>query len=239
MSFKRLSLFTLALVVVVSSAFLILTEPVFAGTSPSIGITEPLPIRPETGQIEASRPGLVEFRTTLDYGSKNTIVGIYAPGIFGLPVVQQPTSNPGFVSGEPESLTQFGLASDYGTLGFLAHNTLSGAHFFDLKVGQTLVLVYGDGSLKRFIISEQQSYQALSPNSPYSNFKDLNDTSIEITSTELFNRVYADVGKLIFQTCIESNGLDTWGRLFVIAVPARRIPHSGYSLLRAKGLSIN
>ncbi|MCK5646639.1 MAG: hypothetical protein KAH97_07645, partial [Anaerolineales bacterium] len=103
----------------------------------------------------------------------------------------------------------------------------------------TIVLVLGDGNLRTFIISEQLSYQALSPNSPYSNFRDLNDTSIEITSTDLFNQIYAEKGKLVFQTCIASNGVENWGRYFVIAVPAGRIPRYGHSLLQTRGLSLN
>jgi hypothetical protein len=239
MSLKRLTLFTLALVILATSAFIIITEPAFADTDPAIGPADEFPILPKTGERDLSHPSLLEFRTTLEYGSRNRIVGIYAPGNFALPVVQQPSSNPGFVSTEPEVLTQFGLASEYGTLGFLAHNTLSGVNFFDLKVGQTIVLVSGDGSLKTFIISEQLSYQALSPTSPYSDFRDLNDTSIEITSTDLFNQIYAEKGKLVFQTCIASNGVENWGRYFVIAVPAGRIPHYGHSLLQTRGLSLN
>ena len=239
MSLKRLTLFTLALVILATSVFIVITEPVFADTNPAIAFVDKSPIFPKTGERASSHPGLLEFRTMLDYGSRNRIVGIYAPGNFALPVVQQPSSNPGFVSAEAEVLTQFGLASEYGTLGFLAHNTLSGVNFFDLKVGETIVLVLGDGILRTFIISEQLSYQALSPSSPYSNFRDLNDTSIEITSTDLFNQIYAEKGKLVFQTCIASNGVENWGRYFVIAVPAGRIPRYGHSLLQTRGLSLN
>jgi hypothetical protein len=229
MQLKRLLLFISVLVILFVSVIFTIAEPVFAGTDSPITV-DPDPILPKTVSRQSPHPSLVEFRSSLIYGSNRGIVGIYAPGAFALPVVQQPSSNPGFVSTEPEAVTQFGLATDYGTIGFLAHNTLSGALFFDLEVGQTIVLVYGDGSFQTFIISKQLSYQALTPNSPYSRFKDLDNSEIELSSTDLFNQVYADNGKMVFQTCIASNGVDTWGRYFVVAVPVDRIPHHGLLL---------
>jgi hypothetical protein len=234
MRLKRLILFTSALLILFASVILIIAEPVFAGTGLTQDFVDQNPILPKTGTRASTHPSLVEFRSSLSYEHDDRIVGIYAPGSFALPVVQQPASNPGFVSTKPEVVTQFGLATDYGTIGFLAHNTLSGAHFFDLEVGQTVVLVYGDGSVKTFIIRDRLSYQALSPNSPYSRFKDLNSTELEISSTDLFNQVYTDDGQLVFQTCIASDGVDNWGRYFVLAVPAGRIPHYGHGLFQVK-----
>jgi hypothetical protein len=229
MHLKRLLLFISVLAILFVSVIFTIAEPAFAGTDSPI-VVDPDPILPKTVSRQSSHPSLVEFRSSLIYGSNREIVGIYAPGAFALPVVQQPSSNPGFVSTEPEAVTQFGLATDYGTIGFLAHNTLSGALFFDLEVGQTIVLVYGDGSNQTFIISKQLSYQALTPNSPYSRFKDLDNSEIELSSTDLFNQVYADQGKMVFQTCIASNGVDTWGRYFVVAVPVDRVHHHGLLL---------
>lgn len=239
MRLKRLVLLTSALIILFASVIFILAEPVFAETGPTQDFVDQSPILPKTGVRESTHPSLVEFRSSLSYGAGGRIVGIYAPGSFALPVVQQPVSNPGFVSTEPEVITQFGLATEYGTIGFLAHNTLSGAHFFDLGVGQTVVLVYGNGSVKTFIIRAQLSYQALTPNSPYSRFRDLDNSEIELSSTDLFNQVYTDKGQLIFQTCISSHGLENWGRYFVLAVPAGRIPHYGHGLFRARLSSLH
>jgi hypothetical protein len=229
---KRLIFFISALAILIASVIFLLAEPVFAQTDVAQDLVDQNPIIPKTSTRDNSHPNLIEFRSSLSYGSEARIVGIYAPGAFALPVVQQPASNPGFVSNVPETITQFGLASDYGTIGFLAHNTLSGTHFFDLQVGQTIVLIYGDGSVKTYIIHDQLSYQALSPNSPYSRFKDLDNSEIEISSTDLFNQVYTEDGQLIFQTCIASNGLENWGRYFVLATPSGRIPHFNISYFK-------
>jgi hypothetical protein len=44
--------------------------------------------------------------------------------------------------------------------------------------------------------------------------------------------IYGRRGDLVLQTCIEAQGIDTWGRLFVIAEPValrqtRRLASSG------------
>ncbi len=70
-------------------------------------------------------------------------------------------------------LTQFRMASNYGNVGLLAHNHLSGKLFSDIAVGQEIRLVYGDGSVEYFVVTEVLRYQALQPNSPWSNFRDL------------------------------------------------------------------
>jgi hypothetical protein len=37
------------------------------------------------------------------------------------------------------------MPSKYGVTGLLAHNYLSGRHFFGLEIGDIVQLVYGDG----------------------------------------------------------------------------------------------
>jgi len=61
-------------------------------------------------------------------------------------------------------LTQFSLPSQFGNVGLLAHNTLSGKFFFQLEVGQEVRLVYGDGRVEYFVIQRILQYQALQPN---------------------------------------------------------------------------
>ncbi len=163
---------------------------------------------------------LSEFKATLPAAQANQVTGVYASGLFALPVVQQPAGNAGFVSSQPEVLTQFGLASDYGTTGLLAHNTLAGAHFSDLQAGQFLTVMYGDGRAAYFQITAVERYQALQPTSPYSDFVNTADQSKTLSATDLFNHVYNGNGQLVLQTCIEANGNPSWGRLFIIAEPA-------------------
>lgn len=234
MLLKRLILissFALALLVI---SILLITEPVIAGTGSAPISADQNPILPKSGTNTVTHPNLINFRSALSYGYDGQIMGVYAPGNFALRVVQQPDTNPGYVSSDPDAITQFGLATDYGTIGFLAHNTLSGGNFFDLRVGQMITLVYGDGSVSRFIIREQHSYQALTPSSPYSRFKEMDSSGEEISSTDLFNRIYTEEGQLVFQTCIAYDGVDNWGRYFVIATPADRVPHYGVSLMQAR-----
>jgi hypothetical protein len=166
-------------------------------------------------------PGLGEFVGSVRNGSPDTLVGVYASGVLALPVVQQPANNPAFVSPKPGVLTQFEMASEYGSTGILAHNTLSGEEFTNFKAGQDVVLVFGDGTLKRYRISGTGTYQALSPRSPYSEFIDLEKEGARLSAADLFYKIYAQKGRLVFQTCIEANGDVSWGRLFVIAEPIK------------------
>lgn len=160
-------------------------------------------------------------------GDPDQIAGLFLTGRLELPVLQQPKNNPGFVSTDPDSVTQFRLASQYGSLAFLAHNNLAGQRFFDLKRGQILSLVYGNGRVSYFRIVSIRQYQALSPNSPYSSFVDLDDPERKtISVNDLFFSIYAQPGRLILQTCIEAEGQPSWGRLFIIAVPVAPFPQS-------------
>jgi hypothetical protein len=136
-------------------------------------------------------------------------------------VVQQPTGDPGFVSSDADSLTQFQQASQLGSTGVLAHNFLSGAEFSEIQPGQIIYLVYGDGRTSTFVVRDSLQYRALQPSSPYSAFVDLADGR-QLGASELFVSIYGRRGALILQTCIEAEGFSTWGRLFVVAEPFHR-----------------
>lgn len=183
---------------------------------------------PVTGpQLDTSSPASVSAGALAPFvasvatsGNPGQAAGIFAQGIFAAPIVQQPSSAPGFVSTQDGAATQFGMAAQYGTVALLAHNYLLGGQFFDINVGKVLNLVYGDGHVQAYRVVEVLEYQALSPNSPYSDFVDLNDpTGSRISVNNLFYKVYAQEGKLVLQTCIEANGEPSWGRLFIIAQP--------------------
>ncbi|HSK89400.1 MAG TPA: hypothetical protein VK880_13640, partial [Anaerolineales bacterium] len=115
-------------------------------------------------------------------------------------------------------ITQFGMASQFGNVGLLAHNNLSGRFFSQLAAGQEVRLVYGDGKIEYFVITQILKFQALEPTSPYSSFRSLSNDEM-LTAGELFNRVYRGERHVIFQTCIAGPGSLSWGRLFVIATP--------------------
>jgi hypothetical protein len=163
-------------------------------------------------------PVFSEFSTSVQDGRADLARGVYVPNVLAMPIVQQPYGYGSFLSNEAGKVTQFRMASQYGTTGLLAHNYLAGASFFDLQVGDEVRIVYGDGKVEYFVIYEVLQYQALQPGSPYSSFRDL--ATDEVLSVEqTFKRVYFSDGNVTFQTCIEQDGDLSWGRLFVIAIP--------------------
>jgi hypothetical protein len=160
---------------------------------------------------------LAEFIDLVATGQPSIVVGVYSSSGFSLPIEQQPVDHPEYVTKKEGVATQFRLAAEYGTIGLLAHNDLGGALFFDLSIGQKIYVVYGDARTEQFEISEIRRYQARQPNSPYSSFIDLDAEESEVAALDLFYEIYGETGHLVFQTCIGKDGIDTWGRYFVIA----------------------
>lgn len=168
--------------------------------------------------LTAESSNLASFAASVANGQAGQLVGVFVEGHFALPVLQQPNGDDNYVANVENSLTAYGRAARHGTLGLLAHNTLSGSAFFKLKTGQEVVAIFGDGRQERYRITGEQAYQALSPNEPTSSFIDLSDPSQTVIGhQQVFDRVYAHSGRLVLQTCIEANGISTWGRLFIIA----------------------
>jgi len=161
---------------------------------------------------------LGNFISSVENENSWQIVGIYVKDKFEISVVLQPSSNLEFISGLENTATQFNMASDYGTTGMLAHNYLAGEYFFELETGDVVYVIFGDGNINKFAVNEIKQYQAMSPYSPDSNFRDLsNDTYL--TASNLFYSIYQSDGELVLQTCIDSEGIESWGRYFVIAEP--------------------
>ena len=150
-------------------------------------------------------------------GAANQLVGIYAPGKFEHPIVQQPAGQPVFVSSDPDQVTQFGLPSQFGAIGLLAHNSLAGSDFFRLRIGSLFYLVYGDGSSTSYQVNSILRYQALDPENPYSVFVDPSKPGQRLTSGDLFRIIYTHGRSVVIQTCIEENGEASWGRIFIRA----------------------
>lgn len=147
----------------------------------------------------------------------NQLKSVSVSGVFDYQVVQQPSGNFGYVSTGSKTLTQFGMASSYGSIGILAHNYLAGRYFSSLSSGKVIKVTFTDGSTKNYTVSSVKKYQALSPESQYSDFVDLNGSSTTLSSTDLFMNTFGKSGALILQTCITKDGNSSWGRLFVIA----------------------
>jgi hypothetical protein len=164
-------------------------------------------------------PTLEAFVIRVMNGDPDQLRGAYAPGLFASDVVPQPEGYPGFISRGEDVLTQFGSASEVGSIGLLAHDYLAGRHFPLLEPGQLVHLVYGDGRLATYRVSQSLRYRALQPRSAHSDFEYMAGRG-RLGAAELFSTIYAHPGTLVFQTCIEADGLPTWGRLFVIALPS-------------------
>jgi len=159
------------------------------------------------------------FSKTVEIAEGRTLSGIYVENALALPVVQQPEGNATYVSTRNGEITQFSTVSQYGNIGLLAHNYLSGKSFLQLTVGQEVRLVFDDGQTEYFVVAEILRYQALEPKSPYSSFKNLDNKNEVLSAGEMFNRVYQGEHHITFQTCIHANGNSSWGRLFIVAMP--------------------
>jgi len=172
-------------------------------------------------------PSFADFSKTVQNGRTADLRGVYVSNVLALPVVQQPSNNAGYVSSRDGEITQFSMASQFGNVGLLAHNHLSGKSFSQLAVGQKVRLVYGDGKVETFVVAEVLKYQALQPNSLYSEFRNISDSKA-ITAEQMFKRVYFGNRHVTFQTCIEKDGNLSWGRLFIIAIPEAEYEESGW-----------
>ncbi len=86
----------------------------------------------------------------------------------------------------------FGRAEAAGTLGILAHNYLSGVHFYELQPGDALTLDYPDGRRAGYIVTTTSAYRR-SQGALCQEWRCYTDD-------EVFAREYA--GGLVLQTCI-------------------------------------
>ena len=158
-----------------------------------------------------------KFVDSVINGDADMIRGISSKR-FDLRVVQQPKGRAGFVSTMKGVVTQFSMPNKYNVIGMLAHNYLSGKYFYDLEIGDTVQLVYGDGDIKKYRVNDIRSYQALQPTSPTSNFMDL-ETKEKLSASQLFKREYMGKHHLTLQVCIRKNSESAWGRYFVNVQP--------------------
>ena len=162
-------------------------------------------LTPPTVEAKNILPDFTDFAQPVENGNVNILSGVYVPNVLALPVVQQPSGNAGYVSNKDDQATQFAMASQFGSVGLLAHNYLSGQFFSELTLGQEVRLVYSDGKVEYFIIAEILRYQALEPDSQLSSFRNLDHSEV-LSAEQMFKRVYAGERHVTFQTCIAANG---------------------------------
>jgi len=173
------------------------------------------------GYTENDLPSFVDFSQSVQNGEADTLRGVYVPNVLALPVIQQPSDDSYYVSDRNGEATQFSMASEYGNVGLLAHNNLSGKLFLEIVPGQEVRLVYGNGRIEYFVVKQILRFQALQPESISSTFRNL-DKDEMLSAGEMFNRAYVGESRVVFQTCIEAEGSASWGRLFVVAMPKLR-----------------
>ncbi len=106
----------------------------------------------------------------------------------------------------------------------LAHTHLAGKYFPLIKKDDKINLVFGNGKVETFIVTKIIRYQALSPDSPYTPFLDL-ETGETKTVEQVFYEMYSGKGHLTLQTCIVQGDELSWGRLFIIAEPMPTVKH--------------
>ena len=169
----------------------------------------------------APAPALPEFDSfvaAVKSGEPGIARGLYVDDQFALKVAQQPKDNPAFVSTKPDILTEFRYARQQGNVGLLAHNYLAGQYFSQIEINQVIYVVFGDGKFEAFKVTNIYRYQAVSPESPYSDLIDL-ATAKKSNVETIFKRIYTGSHHLVLQTCINQDGNSSWGRLFIIAEP--------------------
>jgi len=171
-------------------------------------------------EVATIDPDLTSFVLSIYDPFSPDLEGVYIKDKFQMPITPQPANNPGFVTNSADTITNFSIAKKYGSIGLIAHNHLAGEAFFELEPGDEISLVYGNGQIEKFVVTEIRAFRALSPTSPYSSFIDLANPGAEsISYQELFDDTYGIRDRLVLQTCISKGNLDSWGRLFVIASP--------------------
>ncbi len=164
-------------------------------------------------------PNFADFITSVVDGNASSIRGVYVPGVLAFPVLQQPANDAGAVGRQDDEVTQFRAAAANNVIGLLAHNTLAGAHFSDLKLGGEIRIVYGDGRVEFFLVNQISRFKAIEPLSVYTDFTDVK-SNIHYSTAEIFNMFYKGDYHVTFQTCVYKNGDASWGRLFITATPA-------------------
>ncbi len=207
---KKLALGPVTLLIV-----MLLLQMVFAPVSVALA---------DTQSNQTQLLSLNSFAASVQNSNPYQITGIYVADVMAFPVVQQPSGQAGYVSSQKSEVTQFGLASDYSSIGILAHNYLAGAQFFNITNGSIISLVYGNGHVEYYKVTVINQYQALSPNSVYSQFVNLAQPEVTLSSTDLFYQTYGLGNVLVLQTCILANNDPSWGRQFIIAEPFEYLP---------------
>ncbi len=186
-----------------------------------------LPLRSASAAGGEALPAFSGFVATVMDGETNVVRGVYVPGVLALRVMQQPADDPESVLRMDGVVTQFGEAALNHVIGLLAHDDLAGVSFSNLRIGQEVRIVYGDGRVEYYMVNRLARFQAPQPGSRDKNYVDL-DSNIPYTAQDIFSMFYDGDVHVTFQTCILQDGNSSWGRLFVTAIPIPAMPLQEY-----------
>ncbi len=169
------------------------------------------------------QPALSEFSRQVANGQADSLCGLYVDGVMALRVVRQPDGEAGYISSIDGTVTQFQKADSFGAIGLLAHNTLAGRDFYRLQLGNDVALVYGDGRIQHFQVSEIRDYQRLTLADLRSDFLEL-ESNLVWTADQVFARFYEQPHRLTLQTCLRRGDVADWGVHFIVADPGEPTP---------------
>lgn len=201
-----------------TSRFSLLIRQTAILTAAMLAFALPAPAYAHARPNDGFTADLVNFIEKVRNENPDELRGVFVQGKFAYPVVQQPSDQPLFVSTNAATVTQYRSAAKNQVVGLLAHNYLAGASFYTLEPGDRVHLVFGDGRVKVYVISEILQYQVVTAGRDVSAFKDVKTREI-LSEQQIYDKVYGLGDKVTFQTCIPSGSNGTWGRLFVIAYP--------------------
>ena len=137
----------LALSLAISPGVIIHSPYLIPNTS---GTTNPSNGNPNSTSLDS----LLTFERQVYNGDDDQVTGLYIEGFMASSVRQQPQGHAEFVDTGENTVTQFSSASEFGSLGFLAHNYKIGKIFPSLAIGEEIVVVYGDSHTDRFVIMD-------------------------------------------------------------------------------------
>jgi hypothetical protein len=187
-----------------------------------------IPMIPVTGVVSDSNnylntrssADLSSSQFSFSHATSKQVTQANSENLFTLSVVQQPSGNSAYVSTKRDTATQFSLATQHGSIGLIAHNYLAGKKFSNLTSGSVITVTFSDGSKVDYKVSGIYQYQALNPTSPYSKYVDPSSPDKVLSVEDVFNTIYGVSDRLVLQTCITKDGVQSWGRLFVVADPS-------------------
>jgi hypothetical protein len=166
---------------------------------------------PATGASQRIEQYIFKAIQEIPAAKGNNVAKVSVIGKFSYTVVQAGNSVPA-----GNLVGQYAYAANKGNIGLLAHNYAAGSSFYTLTKGDEVIITFGDGRTKSFLVNNALRFQATDPGDFSKPFLDSNGK--ELSTKQVFNQAYKSNG-LTFQTCIENNGSTTWGLLFVQAIP--------------------